>query len=112
MSCSHMHDLISGDIFLEQRPLVKEPVIMEHLSCRDTFSLILMCPLKTGFTVCPLIAGCPLMGVSLEDSFYFNGHNSLVLSHHVSFYHHFLKSKTNVDVCSTSPGQGYVFSSR
>ena len=31
-------------------PHVKEPVMKGHLSCRDTFSRILMCPLKTGFT--------------------------------------------------------------
>ena len=30
---------------------VKEPVMKGHPSCRDTFSLILRCPLKTGFTV-------------------------------------------------------------
>ena len=30
----------------------KEPVTKGHLSCRDTFSWILRCPLKTGFTVC------------------------------------------------------------
>ena len=30
---------------------VKEPVMKGHLSCRDTFSWILECPLKTGFTV-------------------------------------------------------------
>ena len=32
-------------------PHVKEPVMKGHLSCRDTFSGILKCPLKTGFTV-------------------------------------------------------------
>ena len=32
-------------------PHVKEPVTKGHLSCRDTFSRILRCPLKTGFTV-------------------------------------------------------------
>ena len=32
-------------------PHVKEPVTKGHLSCRDTFSWILRCPLKTGFTV-------------------------------------------------------------
>ena len=32
-------------------PHVKEPVMKGHLSCRDTFSWILECPLKTGFTV-------------------------------------------------------------
>ena len=32
-------------------PHVKEPVMKGHLSCRDTFSRILRCPLKTGFTV-------------------------------------------------------------
>ena len=32
-------------------PHVKEPVMKGHLSCRDTFSGILRCPLKTGFTV-------------------------------------------------------------
>ena len=32
-------------------PHVKEPVTKGHLSCRDTFSQILRCPLKTGFTV-------------------------------------------------------------
>ena len=32
-------------------PHVKEPVMKGHLSCRDTFSWILRCPLKTGFTV-------------------------------------------------------------
>ena len=30
---------------------VKEPVTKGHLSCRDTFSQILRCPLNTGFTV-------------------------------------------------------------
>ena len=34
-------------------PHVKEPVMKGHLSCRDTFSGILRCPLKTGFTVIP-----------------------------------------------------------
>ena len=32
-------------------PHVKEPVMKGYLSCRDTFSRILRCPLKTGFTV-------------------------------------------------------------
>ena len=32
-------------------PHVKEPVMKGHPSCRDTFSGILRCPLKTGFTV-------------------------------------------------------------
>ena len=32
-------------------PHVKEPVMKGHLSCRDTFSWILRCPLKTGCTV-------------------------------------------------------------
>ena len=30
---------------------VKEPVRKGHLSCRDTFSQIYRCPLKTGLTV-------------------------------------------------------------
>ena len=33
-------------------PHVKAHVMKGHLSCRDTFSVILRCPLKTGFTVC------------------------------------------------------------
>ena len=33
-------------------PHVNEPVMKGHLSCRDTFSVISRCPLKTGFTVC------------------------------------------------------------
>ena len=48
--------LWSGDTFLKQCPIfphVKEPVMKGHLSCRDTFSWILRCPLKTGFTVYP-----------------------------------------------------------
>ena len=32
-------------------PHVKEPVTKGHLSCRDTLSGILRCPLKTGYTV-------------------------------------------------------------
>ena len=36
-------------------PQVKEPAMKGHLSCRDTFSGILRFPLKTCFTVLPLI---------------------------------------------------------
>ena len=32
-------------------PHVKEPMMKGYLSCRDTFSGMLRCPLKTGFTV-------------------------------------------------------------
>ena len=47
------HPVVKGHFLktVSYLPHVKEPVKKGHLSCRDTFSWILRCPLKTGFTV-------------------------------------------------------------
>ena len=47
------HPVIRGHFLraVSYLPPIKEPVTKPHLSCRDTFSVILRCPLKTGFTV-------------------------------------------------------------
>ena len=52
-------------------PHVKEPVMKGHLSCGDTFSAILRCPLKTGFTVlrCPLKTGFTVLRCPLKTGF-------------------------------------------
>ena len=45
--------VIRGDFLrtVSYLPHVKEPVTKGYLSCSDTVSGILRCPLKTGFTV-------------------------------------------------------------
>ena len=47
------HPVIRGHFLrtVSYLPHVKEAVMKGHLSCRDTFSGILRCPLKTGLTV-------------------------------------------------------------
>ena len=47
------HPVIAGHFLrtVSYLPHVQEPVTKGHLSCRDTFSRILRCPLKTSFTV-------------------------------------------------------------
>ena len=56
------HPVIRGHFLrtVSYLPHVKEPVMKGHLSCRDTFSPIYRCPLKTGFTVYIRIVGCVL----------------------------------------------------
>ena len=52
-------------------PHVKKPVIKGYLSCRDIFSVILKCPLKTGFTAlrCPLKMGFTVLRCPLKTGF-------------------------------------------
>ena len=52
------HPVIRGHFLRTMSYLfhVKEPVTKGHLSYRDTFSGILRCPLKTGFTVTVSVA--------------------------------------------------------
>ena len=59
------HPVIRGHFLrtVSYLPHVKEPVMKGHLSCRDTFSGILRCPLKKGFTVY-----VPLAVVSPDNS--------------------------------------------
>ena len=58
-------------ITMSYLPHVNEPVMKGHLSYRITFSWILRCPLKTGFTVlrCPLKTGFIVLRCPLKTGF-------------------------------------------
>ena len=49
-------------------PHVKEPVTKGHLSCRETFSRILRCPLKTEFTVLVILFNLFRQYITLSDN--------------------------------------------